>query len=101
MPNKNRRRNGHRERQIRARLKAIGDPCGLCGQAIDYDLPSGHPHSFEADHIVPISRQGSSFDFSNIQAAHRQCNQRKGDGRRRSGKAPKTLSEPIVTSREW
>ena len=35
--------NGHRRRQLRARLRAQGLPCAICGQPIDYDLPAGDP----------------------------------------------------------
>ncbi len=70
--------NGNAERKLRARLRAEGRPCHLCGQPIDYGLPAGHPWSFEADHVVPRSRGGAAFDYANLDAAHRICNQRKG-----------------------
>ncbi len=70
--------NGHRRRQLRARLKAQGMPCAICGGAIDYDLPAGDPMSFEVDEIIPVSLGGSCLDYENVQAAHRICNQRKG-----------------------
>lgn len=65
--------------KLRERLKAEGRPCGLCGGAIDYALPAGHPMSFEVDEIVPVSKGGSPIDWDNVQAAHRCCNQRKGN----------------------
>lgn len=74
-----RKRNGHRRRQVVARLRARHDPCAICGQPIDYDLPAGHPMSFECDEIIPVSRGGSEYDLNNVQAAHRICNQKRGN----------------------
>lgn len=90
--------NGHRRRSIRARWASIGAPCALCGKPIDYSLPAGHPMSFEVDEIVPVSRGGDPLDFANTQPAHRICNQRKGNGRKRfNGKH----AGGLPTSREW
>ncbi len=71
--------NGHARRQLRAWLKAQGAPCHICGRAIDYSLPAGHPLSFEVDEIVPVSRGGSPLDRANVAAAHRICNERRGN----------------------
>lgn len=67
----------------------MGEPCAICGRPIDYSLdwwtdPSDgkrkrHPLSFEYDHRVPFASSGDN-SFSNAQAVHRICNQRKGDG---------------------
>lgn len=70
--------NGNAKRKLTARLRAEGRPCALCGMPIDYSLPSGDPWSFELDHIVPLARGGAPYDYANVQAAHRICNQRKG-----------------------
>ncbi len=91
--------NGARRRAIRDRWRAIGAPCALCGLDIDYDLPAGHPMSFEVDEIVPVSRGGDPLDFSNTQPAHRICNQRKGAGRARP--KPKGEGCGLPTSRQW
>ena len=72
-------RNGTRRRKLRARLKALGNPCAICGQPIDYTLPAGDPLSFEVDEIIPVSLGGDELDPNNVQAAHRICNQRKGN----------------------
>ncbi len=72
-------RNGHRRRILRARVKAMGLPCALCGQPIDYSLPALDPWSYELDEIVPVSLGGSELDPDNVQPAHRICNQRKGN----------------------
>lgn len=75
----NRYSNGNARRKLRARIKAQGLPCALCGKAIDYSLPAGHPYSFELDEIVPVSLGGSPIDSSNVQPAHRVCNQIKSN----------------------
>lgn len=74
-----RQRNGNARRKLRARLRAEGRPCHICGMPIDYSLPAGHPWSFEVDEIVPVSRGGSPLDYGNVDAAHRICNQRRGN----------------------
>lgn len=55
-------RNGDRRRKLRARLRALGLPCALCGQPIDYSLPAGDPMSFEVDEIIPVSLGGDELD---------------------------------------
>lgn len=55
--------------------------------------------AFEVDEIVPVSRGGDPLDFDNTQPAHRACNQRKGDGRRRF--AGKHGRAGLPNSREW
>ncbi len=94
-----RRSNGHRRDEIRRWLKAQGRPCHICGLAIDYSLPAGDPMSFEVDELVPVSRGGSPFDRENVDAAHRICNQRRGN--KALGTAPRARDLPSVTSREW
>ena len=64
-----RNRNGNARRKLRARLRAEGRPC----------LPSGDPWSFEVDELLPVSRGGNPLDYSNVDAAHRICNQRRGN----------------------
>lgn len=95
-----RRANGTRRTALRKRVAALGLPCALCGQPIDYSLPPGHPMSYELDEIVPVSKGGDPLDPANVQPAHRLCNQRKGDGRALSrSKAVFPSKQP--TSREW
>lgn len=93
-----RTRNGNARRKLRARLRAEGRPCHICGQPIDYSLPAGHPWSFEVDELVPVSRGGSPLDYSNVDAAHRICNQRRGN-RMPGDEGAKGL--PIVRTRLW
>lgn len=35
--------------------------------------------SFEVDELVPVSRGGDPLDYTNVGAAHRICNQRRGN----------------------
>ena len=85
MPQGNpRRANGHRRNQLRDWLKAQHRPCWICrafgkSGTIDYTLPAGHPYSFEVDELIPVSRGGSPLKSSNVDAAHRCCNQWRGN----------------------
>ena len=63
MANNNpRSKNGSLRRKHRARLRAMGLPCALCGKPIHYDEPSDpkHPWSFVIDEKLPVSRWQSS-----------------------------------------
>lgn len=79
-----RRANGSRRTRLRNWLKAQGRPCWICRAfgrpgTIDYDLPAGHPWSFEVDELVPVSKGGDPYDHANVDAAHRCCNQWRGN----------------------
>lgn len=97
-----RKANGTARRKIRARWKAIGAPCALCGQPIDYrlgmvtDPRTGrrrpHPLSLAVDENVPVSQGGDPLDFANTQPTHWICNARKGDGRTHR---KKTSAQPL------
>ena len=82
-----RRSNGSARNKLRARIKALGLPCHICGRPIDYSLPPGTPMSFEVDEIVPVSRGGDPLDMANCAAAHRICNQRRGNKPLRTAQA--------------
>ena len=80
--------NGAARRKIRARIKALGEPCALCGKPIDYTLgmittPEGkrrpHPMSYVVDEKLPVSLGGSPIDMDNCQPAHWICNAKKGN----------------------
>ena len=113
----------YRERErMRRRLRAIGAPCPICLEPIDYDLEwwvdpkdgrrKRHPLSFEWDHDRPHS-QGGSDGFENAQALHRRCNQFKGAMTTEQARAKWTAmhggqqeraepeQRPLVTSRPW
>jgi 5-methylcytosine-specific restriction endonuclease McrA len=56
-------------------------PCVICGQPIDYDLPTSHPDSCSVQHLKPRSTHPwLTWDPSNWAPAHLQCN--KADGPR-------------------
>lgn len=82
--------NGNKRRKHRARFKALGLPCAICGRPIHYDEPSNsdHPLSFVIDEIIPVSRwqqfgysspQEAAQDWNNLQPCHYLCNARKGN----------------------
>lgn len=82
-------KNGAMRRKHRARFKALGLPCAICGGPIHYDEPSDaqHPLSFVIDEIIPVSKYwlgGYSSkaqcaqDWNNLQATHYCCNASKG-----------------------
>ena len=75
---------GNARRKLRNRLKAEGRGCWICRafgrpDHIDYDLPARHPRSFEVDELLPVSKGGSPFDYYNVDATHRSCNEWRGN----------------------
>ena len=112
-----RRANGSRRNALRRWLAQFGYPCALCGRPIDYSLPARHPMSYEVDEVVPVSRfwdtgwnrqqgcpcggypsaEAAALAKENVQAAHRICNQRKGNGLKASG----GRAAAIARTREW
>jgi 5-methylcytosine-specific restriction endonuclease McrA len=84
-------RRGRPWRRLTQQLKAMGQPCWLCGQHIDTTLPRTHPMSWTADHVVPRSKGGAPT-LDNIRACHRSCNSKRGN---------KTKWPTLRTSREW
>jgi len=106
--------NGNARRKLRSWLKAQGRPCWICqafgrDATIDYSLPAGHPYAFEVDELVPVSMGGSPIDRTNVDAAHRCCNQWRGNRSvdavltiaRDGGNDPKAFSAVGTTSRDW
>lgn len=92
MPSKSnpRWKNGNFRRKMRAKFKAVGYPCHLCGRPIHYDEPSDakHPLSFVIDEIIPVSRykEGGYLtpeeccrDVNNLAPAHYACNLKKSN----------------------
>ena len=69
------------------RVKAMGEPCWMCGLPIDPTRKAGDPLSFELDELIPISKGGSPIDFANVKGSHRLCNQW------RSNKSVRTVNE--------
>lgn len=77
-----RTQNGHRRRQLRARVLREEDHCWMCGRYVDKDLPPSHPYSAEVDELLPVSRGGSPYDRENCRLACRTCNRKRGNGMR-------------------
>ena len=85
--------NGNARRKLRARLKAERRGCWICrafGRPphIDYSLPARDPMAFEVDELCPVSkwREGGypsamacALDYGNVDAAHRRCNEWRGN----------------------
>lgn len=94
-----RTKNGNARRKVVAWLRVQERPCHICGRPIDYSLPAGDPYSFECDEIVPVSKGGSPYDRANVDAAHRRCNQKRGN--KPIGWRPPKGATPRVTSRRW
>lgn len=55
-----------------------GPACGICGIVIDFALAHPDRSAATVDHVVPVSKGGTS-DLPNLQLAHRRCNEEKGD----------------------
>lgn len=66
--------NGHRRRQLVARVKAEETHCALCGKWVDQDLHHLDPQAAVVDEDLPRSRGGSQYDRSNCHLMHRSCN---------------------------
>lgn len=74
-------RSSHQMKGLKAKQRAKRLPCWLCGQSIDYSLPSSDPESFSYDHIKPWSTHPElRFDPGNGASAHLRCNKARGNG---------------------
>ncbi len=77
-------RNSERYLKLKARYRskceANNVPCHICGQPIDYSLPSGEdPNSFEVDHFYPVDTHPELFeDPENFRTSHKGCNASRG-----------------------
>lgn len=100
-----RHKNGAARRRIVQHWRALGQPCAICGHAIDYSLSTitdpitgrtrRHPMSFVVDEIVPVSKGGSPYTIDNTRPAHWICNARRGDGRHDKPRhAPTAIPQP-------
>jgi 5-methylcytosine-specific restriction endonuclease McrA len=67
----------HTKDEIISMLKSQGYKCAVCKVPISFQ-PSGDERKINIDHIVPISRKGSS-DISNLQGLCQRCNNKKRD----------------------
>jgi len=79
----NRSLRGYRWRQVaakfRARCAAIGAPCWLCDQPIDYTARPQTESAFEADHKLPVETHPHlAFMAGNLRPSHCSCNRSRG-----------------------
>lgn len=84
---------------LRKRVFAMQDVCGICGREVDKTLPPGLPLSPELDEIIPVARGGSPYDIDNLQLVHRICNERKGA--KMAGDDIEPYENPTPNSRNW
>ena len=63
--------NGHRRRELRKRVLASKDVCGICGGLVDKTLPHLDPMAPEVDEVVPVSMGGDPLARANVRLAHR------------------------------
>lgn len=103
-------KNGNMRRKYRARIRAMGLPCHICGKPIHYDEPSdsNHPWSFVIDEIKPVSRwkefgynspEEVAQDWNNLAPAHWCCNAKKSN---KIGYTPiKPMGRVLIQDGEW
>lgn len=75
----NRSANGHRWRQLRAKVLAEEHICWICGRDVDKTLKTPDPMSPEAHHIIPLNKGGDELDRANVHLTHRRCNRQQSD----------------------
>ena len=108
--------NGHRRRQLRARVLAEETRCALCGGWVDKTLtmtPGAHgprcrgngctgcipdPYRAEVDEDLPRSRGGSPYDRDNCRLMHRTCNRLKSTHTIAEFKAKQTQQPKTITN---
>lgn len=122
MPSMPANANGHRRRELRARVLAEETRCALCGGHVDKTLsmtPGQHgprckrngctgcipdPYRAEVDEDIPRARGGSPYDRGNTHLMHRACNRLKGTltiaefhakSSEAQGQAPKTITNIV------
>lgn len=99
--------NGHRRRQVVARVKREETHCALCDQWVDPNLEHPHPKSGVVDEDIPRSRGGSQYQRSNCHLMHRDCNRWKfkmtlAEARAKlRNRTPARPTEPVEASPIW
>ena len=108
MPSNPRYANGHRRRTLRARHLATASrhtcpwpACPWPDEPFDPTLEPLDPKAPEVDEILPISRGGDPYSWTNTQLMHRECNQRKGNRLETEAATSRTAQPNPVTSRTW
>lgn len=101
MPNAQRYRNGHRTRELRARVIASEANCRLCGQPVDKTIRNPDPAAPVIDHLIPIARGGPEYERSNLGLMHRACNREKSTKTLEEALSATTPTPPIIASAGW
>jgi 5-methylcytosine-specific restriction endonuclease McrA len=100
-----RRTNGHRRRELVARVKATETHCALCDEPVDKSLHHLDPRAAVVDEDIPVARGGSPYDRANCHLMHRACNRWKSTltlAEARVKRAGQTASvKPVVASSIW
>lgn len=66
-------------RPYRRHHAALGTPCALCHEPINYSLLHPHRRAFTVDHIIPIwAGNPNPLDPTGWQPAHHGCNASRG-----------------------
>ena len=96
--------NGHRRRQLVARVKAEETHCALCGGTLDFSLHYLDPMAAVVDEDIPRSRGGSQYDRANCHLMHRRCNSWKATMTLAEARAKRAGTKPlaaVVASPIW
>jgi 5-methylcytosine-specific restriction endonuclease McrA len=60
--------------------KRLNLVCWICKEPIDYDAPANHPNAFEADHVIPRSKDMTlAEERANLAPSHCRCNRSRGN----------------------
>lgn len=85
--------NTRERRRVSDHVRARRRPCCICGQPIDYSLRWPNPQSFSVQHVISRKiRPELTFDVTNCDASHLDCNQSLGT---------QAAITDRVTSRAW
>lgn len=101
MPTEGRYRNGHRIRQLRARVLTEERDCRLCGRPVDKTLTNPNPAAPVIDHLTPVARGGPEYDRQNLGLMHRACNRTKSTMTLEEALGHATPKPPIQASPGW
>ncbi|NMM99339.1 HNH endonuclease [Bifidobacterium olomucense] len=74
-----RKTNGWRRNQLVARLRAAYDTCAICGRPVDKTIKWPSPWCGVADEIIPVSKGGDPYQWTNLELAHKWCNEIKSN----------------------
>lgn len=83
-------------RRLRDYVRSLRLPCSVCGLPIDYSIKGDanrkHPMGYTLEHTTALANGGAALDPTNVSAAHRSCNARKG---------ARTIKHVPGQSRRW